>query len=91
MSNRPSRRFLKASQIKGYLLCCICSEPFYDPVRLPCAHTFCRQCITKWSETNSSCPHCRTRYQKKKDFGKDLIAACVINDLEVACNYQGCP
>ncbi|CAG9329807.1 unnamed protein product [Blepharisma stoltei] len=89
MSNRPIRRFIMVSRIKSYLICSICSEPFYDPARLSCGHTFCKECILTWSQDNRTCPHCRKAFNKKT-IGKDLIAACFINDLEVACNNKGC-
>nr|OQO20838.1 hypothetical protein B0A51_13233 [Rachicladosporium sp. CCFEE 5018] len=42
--------------------CPICDEPATDPVRLPCNHVFCRECITAWSvgpPEHNTCPMCR--------------------------------
>lgn len=41
------------------LVCSICRGVFYDPVKCPCNHVFCRPCITPWLSSNSNCPVCR--------------------------------
>jgi hypothetical protein len=40
--------------------CPICQKPLKKPLTLFCRHTFCRQCIVKYgqSENNHSCPTC---------------------------------
>lgn len=41
--------------------CSICCEKFTAPVRLPCSHEFCRECILHWLDLpgKTSCPYCR--------------------------------
>ena len=41
--------------------CCICMEEIghLDMTALPCAHTFHRQCIARWSLEQQNCPECR--------------------------------
>ncbi|CAK70952.1 unnamed protein product (macronuclear) [Paramecium tetraurelia] len=39
--------------------CSICFEDFEDPVKLPCNHIFCRDCIVVALEQRQSCPICR--------------------------------
>lgn len=40
--------------------CDICAHPFVAPTTLPsCAHVFCLECITRWTQINRSCPMCR--------------------------------
>jgi hypothetical protein len=37
-------------------LCTVCNQVLKDPVKIPCGHTFCRECIIAWIETSPSCP-----------------------------------
>ncbi|OCT59103.1 hypothetical protein XELAEV_18001591mg [Xenopus laevis] len=45
------------------LLCCVCFGELNDPVSIACGHTFCRECITSYWDTQHLrclCPECRT-------------------------------
>ena len=47
--------------------CPICTENYKDPRSLPCVHTFCLACISKWGEDKLAgdlldCPLCRTEF-----------------------------
>jgi len=40
--------------------CPICYTKITDEyLTTPCSHSFCVSCITKWYETNNTCPYCR--------------------------------
>ncbi|CAD8212275.1 unnamed protein product [Paramecium octaurelia] len=39
--------------------CSICFEDYVDPIKLPCNHIFCRECIVVALEQRQSCPICR--------------------------------
>ena len=41
--------------------CPICTEPMDSPVKLPCSHVFCRNCISHWLQqpATSTCAMCR--------------------------------
>ena len=59
------RREKKKSKLKSVDPCCpLCAKPFVCPILLPCAHTFCKDCVTVFVETsdgkNFSCPVCST-------------------------------
>ena len=43
------------------LECAVCMDTATDPVRVPCSHVFCEQCITAWFDvsTQQTCPVCR--------------------------------
>ncbi|WAR00617.1 LONF3-like protein [Mya arenaria] len=40
--------------------CLICRNMLYDPVTIPCGHTFCRQCLVK--DASKQCKNCGTKY-----------------------------
>ncbi|TYZ69087.1 hypothetical protein PybrP1_010193, partial [[Pythium] brassicae (nom. inval.)] len=39
--------------------CSICYEEMSQPVKLPCSHMFCEECVTEWFDRERSCPLCR--------------------------------
>ena len=47
--------------------CNICFEAINEAERttLPCAHSFCFQCISTWKRINRFCPNCRSPISKK--------------------------
>ena len=40
--------------------CSICLRYMYQPVTLPCGHSFCQLCLRQCLEHNLRCPSCRT-------------------------------
>jgi hypothetical protein len=43
--------------------CSVCISLIRNEASLDnCSHTFCRKCIMKWSETENTCPQCRTAF-----------------------------
>lgn len=39
--------------------CVICQDKPYEPVAMPCGHTFCYSCAYRWLAANTTCPVCR--------------------------------
>jgi hypothetical protein len=77
-----------------HLTCVICTELFSKPVRIPCGHTFCEACIKEWvgmaaRGEKKGCPQCRTPFPGMKASHRDLLAANIIDDLEIMCNVRG--
>ena len=43
------------------LTCSICMKVLCEPHMVNCCEqSFCKECLSKWSRRNSSCPHCRS-------------------------------
>ena len=70
------------------LECPICQEQFSEPRVLPCQHTFCRHCLEKIREHQSTiesipCPLCRATYHLTTndidDLPKNIFAANLID------------
>ncbi|KAI7239483.1 hypothetical protein KC330_g1853 [Hortaea werneckii] len=40
--------------------CPICYQTFTEPVKTPCGHIYCRECLEAWLERTNNCPTCRT-------------------------------
>ena len=46
-------------------ICSICYNEVTDPATPNiCTHTFCYQCILKWSRNNNVCPFCRIKFNQ---------------------------
>ncbi|XP_029135718.2 E3 ubiquitin-protein ligase TRIM39 isoform X1 [Labrus bergylta] len=52
--------------------CPICLELFFDPVSLPCGHTYCLACLQTMGEglDQHSCPECQVEYQGTSTLAK---------------------
>ncbi|XP_031573198.1 TNF receptor-associated factor family protein DDB_G0272340-like isoform X3 [Actinia tenebrosa] len=67
------------------LICAICHEVFNDPYGCKDGHSFCKDCITTWLETQERCPLDNKRVQGK-DLVRNLVADNMIHKLEVWCD-----
>jgi hypothetical protein len=48
--------------------CCICLDKTADTWSMTrCAHSFHRKCLSNWTQTNATCPVCRTRLDLNQD------------------------
>ena len=68
--------------------CCICLEKLSIKARytLTCAHTFHRECISRWLETNNTCPYCRTPVEPAQRYVDDhIISAQRLLMLRIGC------
>ncbi|KAL3266428.1 hypothetical protein HHI36_010602 [Cryptolaemus montrouzieri] len=46
--------------------CSICFERKHE-LTLPCAHSFCSQCIEEWNSEHQTCPICRDKLESTDD------------------------
>jgi hypothetical protein len=45
--------------------CSICQDILRDPIVTNCClHTFCKECMNSWLETNNTCPFDRKKLEK---------------------------
>mmetsp|Transcript_892 Transcript_892/g.1354 ORF Transcript_892/g.1354 Transcript_892/m.1354 type:complete len:784 (-) Transcript_892:91-2442(-) len=87
--------------LRKELTCPICHECLYEPISLPCGHSFCQSCVSWWftrgqndRDTKQSCPTCRQSHciPDLSKFGINTgLRACVIALLgeEVEARRKG--
>ncbi|KAM4609128.1 LOW QUALITY PROTEIN: E3 ubiquitin-protein ligase TRIM39-like [Polymixia lowei] len=64
--------------------CSICLDVFTKPVSIPCGHTFCKTCITKyWDDSDLwQCPLCKKSFSERPDLGINVVI------LEMAAQFS---
>mmetsp|Transcript_21747 Transcript_21747/g.32117 ORF Transcript_21747/g.32117 Transcript_21747/m.32117 type:complete len:223 (+) Transcript_21747:123-791(+) len=55
--------------------CIICMSRHEDVV-LPCLHSMCSHCASKWIDVSGDCPFCRKRYNSRKKFETNQWKVC---------------
>ena len=66
-------------RMEELLTCCVCKETLNEPTTLPCFHSFCKKCLTRYVEIQRDdarrqrrpehlfkCPTCRTQFQLRQ-------------------------
>ncbi|XP_078684505.1 LON peptidase N-terminal domain and RING finger protein 1-like isoform X1 [Branchiostoma floridae x Branchiostoma belcheri] len=46
--------------LRDVVMCAVCQGLLFEPVTIPCGHTFCKRCIEK--DPSKTCPRCRLRF-----------------------------
>ena len=61
-------RFIDLSKREAKLLnCVICLNIFNNPIKSECEHTFCKDCVEQWIDSNkTTCPECRKEFTTRK-------------------------
>ncbi|XP_047428407.1 bloodthirsty-related gene family, member 2 isoform X2 [Mugil cephalus] len=67
-----------------HFLCSLCRDIFTNPVTIPCGHSFCLSCLSRyWTRHQSKyCPHCKRVFIDKPDLSVNHILA------DVSDNYR---
>ncbi|XP_070533015.1 E3 ubiquitin-protein ligase TRIM56-like [Ptychodera flava] len=83
-SSLDSREKLLTDIDDKVLLCAICMERFKSPKILPCHHTFCEHCLTKWVKANNGqliCPTCKIQWPLPSGGVPAITSNRFLNDL----------
>uniref|UniRef100_A0A3B3CZQ2 RING-type domain-containing protein n=1 Tax=Oryzias melastigma TaxID=30732 RepID=A0A3B3CZQ2_ORYME len=64
-------------------LCSICLDVFTNPSSIPCGHTFCMTCITKYWD-RCQCPLCKKTFHKRPD----LHVNRTLGRYDVKCTFS---
>ena len=69
------------------LTCPICLSVYFRPVKLPCNHTLCQQCLERSLDISTlGCPICRYRLSSWKRRLKD-VSSCIDKDRDIAIEH----
>ena len=69
------------------LTCPICLNVYFKPVKLPCNHTLCQQCLERSLDISTlGCPICRYRLSTWKRRLKD-VSICIDKDRDIAIEH----
>ncbi|XP_072043508.1 uncharacterized protein [Amphiura filiformis] len=80
---------------ENFLQCGICLEPFKNPRALPCLHSFCEECLARWTKTNKkddskvlTCPNCMRPTPISAEGIAGFPAHFLVNSLQDTLNME---
>lgn len=80
-------RFVDQKLVQDFK-CGICLEVFKEPVMISvCEHIYCRECITDWLKTDTSCPEDRTPIQDSDLVQPTRLIRILHEKLEIKCDF----
>lgn len=74
------------------LSCGVCLSVFVRPVRTPCGHVFCAECVETWLPLKAECPECRAPVESRTVLSPDRLADRLVSNLTGFCSLRkgGC-
>jgi len=76
-------------EILENLKCPICFNVFRDVVNIRCGHSFCKECLTSWTDRNNSqCPECRAEFQEMTSVFKLRAVIPVLNERAAKTDHK---
>ncbi|KAG9044981.1 hypothetical protein FS837_007207 [Tulasnella sp. UAMH 9824] len=88
-----SAQYTYVDPVNGNLVCCICRNPFIDPVSTTsCSHTFCSECIASALLVSQQCPVDRSPLTSTQLQPAATIVRNLVDELIVECPHApaGC-
>ncbi|ROI82015.1 Tripartite motif-containing protein 65 [Anabarilius grahami] len=74
--------------MEDHMQCTICLDSFKFPVTIPCGHTFCKECISKFWEAKDKdfhCPFCNTFFKTRPQLNRNVSLSVL---TEVAATHS---
>ncbi|XP_042569778.1 tripartite motif-containing protein 16-like [Cyprinus carpio] len=68
-------------------MCAVCLDLLKDPVAIPCGHSYCKSCVTRfWDQEDQkrvySCPQCRQTFRPRPALARNTMLAEVVEKLK---------
>uniref|UniRef100_A0A3B5BA19 RING-type domain-containing protein n=1 Tax=Stegastes partitus TaxID=144197 RepID=A0A3B5BA19_9TELE len=72
-------------------LCSICLELLRDPVTIPCGHSYCMSCLTKYWDRQGvcNCPQCRATFSPRPKLGRNNLLVEMMQKLSAVGLTKG--
>ncbi|XP_008276429.1 tripartite motif-containing protein 65-like [Stegastes partitus] len=71
--------------------CSICLELLRDPVTIPCGHSYCMSCLTKYWDRQGvcNCPQCRATFSPRPKLGRNNLLVEMMQKLSAVGLTKG--
>lgn len=89
-TNMLRLRYANPTTIPKSLRCSICLEPFFQPIRTPCGHVFCKECLDAWVQKKPSCPLDAQPLPSAGPFQVDYVLSELFAEFPILCPNE-CP
>lgn len=76
--------------------CSICwEEPAQVPIRLPCNHIFCKECLLEWFKKADNCPMCHGQGRVFEIYHRNTVHfvkawVLLVSEIDFSSSYADC-